>query len=466
MSKEKLETADEVSSGPESAESVEKHMYTRPANPFRIPEDKEEFALHDQMRASSNKARSRLLDVKSVRENFRHLTQVSTQPITAEEKALDQLIPPPDSSKNREGLKEFISQKREIFLAQLAIDTKQEELQRLEKLEKEEESALKAKAAEINLFKTQFANFIESDGKATMDAGKAAEKKAKERLEVSMKIKQVSGQISTLRNEIAHQDEKLTECQQYEQFLESLTPPEWRKTHPGEMYFKDPDQLINIIASLEEQNMFLIRHCQEAEEAVERYRTKFNELLESREGGLKQMATNKEEKERELQVTREKNGQYKIDSEFKYGNELGDEEYNQIQQDIINFHKSLGFDVSSSNDIAMMLRRIENRMEELIMRLEKFEQSTVKSLALEKERERRDLKRTKDQEEKQRGQAEKVKKAIELANKPIERKLGRPLVERIIPKKGQSRQEEEDKARQEKLEKEADEQLLFGQIWD
>lgn len=463
--KEKLENLEEVESGQNSATSS-KNIHVRPQNPFRIPDDKEQFQLHETMRNSVKKSRSRLLDIVPSRENFRHLTQVTTQPISNEEKALDALIPAPDSSKNREGLREFISQKREIFLAQLAIDTKREELQRLEKLEKEEEQALKAKAAEINLFKTQFANFIESDGKATMEARSSAEKKSKERLQVSMKIKQVSSQISTLRNEIAHQDEKLAECQEYQQFLESLTPPDWRKAHPGEMYFQNPDQLINIIVSLEEQNMFLIRHCQEAEEAVERYRAKFNELLNSREGGMKQMINNKEEKEKELTQLRENNGQYKTEGAFRYGNELNDDEYKQIQQDIIIFHKFLGFDVASSNDISMMLRRIENKMEQLILKLEKAEPSHVRSLALEKERERRDLKRTKDQEEKQMAQAEKVRKAIELANKPIERKLGRPVVERIIPKKGQSRQEEEDRARQEKLEKEADEQLLFGQIWD
>ncbi|EAY01261.1 hypothetical protein TVAG_027290 [Trichomonas vaginalis G3] len=465
-SKESLENLEEVSSRPGSDESAARQSYSRPSNPFRIPDDKEQFQLHETMRNSMKKSRSRLLDIQPNRENFRHLTQVTTQPISAEEKALDALIPAPDSSKNREGLREFISQKREIFLAQLAIDTKREELQRLEKLEKEEEAALKAKAAEINLFKTQFANFIESDGKATMEARSSAERKSKERLQVSMKIKQVSSQISTLRNEIAHQDEKLAECQQYQQFLESLTPPDWRAAHPNEMYFKDPEQLITIIISLEEQNMFLIRHCQEAEEAVERYRAKFNDLLQSREGGLKEMMNNKEEKEKELMQARENNGQYKTDGAFHYGNELNDDEYNQIQQDIIIFHKSLGFDIASSTDISMMLRRIENKMEQLILKLEKAEPSHVKALALEKERERRDLKRTKDQEEKQQAQAEKVRKAIELANKPIERKLGRPVVERIIPKKGQTRQEEEDRARKEMMEKEADEQLLFGQIWD
>ena len=110
--------------------------------------------------------------------------------------------------------------------------------------------------------------------------------------------------------------------------------------------------------------------------------------------------------------------------------------------------------------------RIENKMESLIQKLETIDQSTVKSLAQEKERVRRDEKRSREQEKKARDQADKVKKAIELANKPINRKMGRPVVERVVVKKGHSRQEEEDRAKKEKAEKEADEQLLFGQIWD
>ena len=465
-SRTSLETAEEVFSGKSSAGSQSRKKL-RPPNPFRIPEDKETFQMHDIMHDSTKKGRSSLLSgITSGRENFRHITKVKANPISAEQKALDALIPPPDSSQNQEGLRQFIQQKREIFLAQLAIDTKREELQRLERLEREEESAIKAKEAEINLFKTQFANFIESDGQVTMQARASAEKKSNERLEVSMKIKQVSSQISTLRNEIAHQDEKLQECQEYQQFLESLTPADWKKKHPGEMYFKDPQQLITIIVSLEEQNMFLIRHCQEAEETVERYRQKFNEMLESRDGAMTEMMQNKKEKEKELQSTLQKNAQYKVEGDFHYGNELSEEDYKQLQQEIIQFHEALGFDAASTNDIPMMLRRIERRMVELTQKLETFDRATVIQLAIEKERVRREEKRSKDQAKKSKEQIEKVKKAIELANKPIERKMGRPLYERIVPKKGHSRQEEEDRAKREKAEKEADEQLLFGQIWD
>lgn len=459
-----LETAQEQESEHAEPDSSQDKKRQRPSNPFKIPDDKELMTIHEKMKESKDE-KSRLYG--SPRENFRSLTKVDATPISAEEKALDALIPPPDSSQNKEGLRDFIAQKREIFLAQLAIDTKREELQRLERLEREEEANLKAKEDEIDQFREQFRAFLESDGQATMEARKSAENKSKDRLKVSMQIKQVSSQISTLRNEIAHQDEKLQECQDYQQFLESLTPPDWRKRHPPpEMYFTDPQQLLTIIVSLEEQNMFLIRHCQEAEEAVERYRTKFNKLLEERDGSMTEMMQNREEKQKELQATQEKNQQYKVEGEFRYGNELSESELSELQTAIIQFHEVLGFDAASSNDIAMMLRRIENKMEELIQKLERLDQVTVKALALEKEHLRREQQRTFTQENAKQQQMEKMRKAVAQANKPIKRKTGRPLYERMVPKKGKSRQEEEEKARALKAEQAADEELLFGQIWD
>lgn len=440
---------------------------SRPSNPFKFPEDRELPGIHSQIRSQKQLSRSDLYPYSSDRENFRILTKFDVSPISDEEKTLDTLIPPPDSIQKKEGLKDFISQKRDIFMAQLAIDTKKEELQRLERLEREEEASLKAKEDEINLFREQFKAFLESDGQATMEARRSADNKSKERLKVYTKIKQVSSQIAALRSEIAHHDEKLQECQEYQEFLEGLTPPMWRKEHPQpEIYFKDPKQLVAIMVSLEEENMFLIRHCQESEELIERYKTKFNDLLKSRDGSMDEMMQNKEEKERELNETRERNEQYKVSGEFRYGNELSESEMKELYASVSKFHEQLGYDTTSSCDISLMLRRIESKMEEMIQKLERLDQVVVKTLALEKEYEHREQSRTEAQEKQKLLQAEKVRKAIALANKPIKRKTGRPLIERMLPKKGESRQEEEERARALKAEQEADEKLLFGHIWD
>jgi hypothetical protein len=136
---------------------------TRLLAPFHVPADSEIFALRAQQRRDWARERQSLQETRyylrgttSDRESFRPLTQVPSPRISAEEEALAQLILSPDSSEPSEGLHDFIDQKRDIFLAQLAIDTKREELQRLERLKREEQDRLDAQEAEITLFRDQF----------------------------------------------------------------------------------------------------------------------------------------------------------------------------------------------------------------------------------------------------------------------------------------------------------------------
>jgi hypothetical protein len=145
-----------------------------------------------------------------------------------------------------------VRQERELFTAQLEIDTRREELRRLQRLERDEEESLRAKEAEINLFRDQFRSFVDNDNKATLESRGAAERKAKQRMEVAARIKKVSALNAGLRNDIAHHEDKLEAWTVYKDFLEKLTPPEWRQVHPmPERYFKAPEQLIDVMKGME-----------------------------------------------------------------------------------------------------------------------------------------------------------------------------------------------------------------------
>lgn len=443
-------------------------------SPFRIPGDNEIFAIRDQQRQEKMERQQSLKDTKcymrgldSGRQNFRNLTKQAPPKVPAEEEALAQLILSPDSNQTSEGLRDYIDQKREIFLAQLSIETKREELQRLERLEREEEENLKKKEAQINLFRDQFRSFLEADGKMTMEARRNAELKSKQRIEVSVKIKQISSENASLRNEIAHYEEKYQECEDYKQFMEFLTPPEWRKEHPlPELYFKEPRQMLDILENLESQNMFLIRHCQEAEETVERYKNKFTAMLEERDKSLIKMNEKKDQSQKTLEEMREQNSQYIFTGEFHQGNEFTPQEYQEIVDQIKEFHNKLGFDAAASYDATTMLKRIEKKMEELDRSLATLDQRIVKELALEKAHKRRDQERTEKAAKEQREQEEKTMRALQLAKMPIKKKTGRPLVPRTCPQKAESREKREEQMRLEMAQREADQNLLYGPIWD
>ena len=469
-----LETAHEINSVRSNTSSQESKR-ARQKNPFKIPDDQEYCVMIHDQKLKKDENRRALSDLQlykkappiSLSKFQSYITGRSGKSSTREGSIGSKQTLATDSNQIQENMRDFIHQKREIFLAQLAIDTKREELQRLDRIEHEEEENLKAKEGEINVFRDQFRTFLANDGKNTMEARQAAEIKAKQRIEVSMQIKQISSQISTLRNEIAHHEEKLKECTDYQTFLESLIPPKWRSQHPApEMYFKDPKQLLDIMISLEEQNMFLIRHCQEAEEAVERYRTKFNNLLESRDGSITAMLDKKEKKKQELNEMNERNEQYKVTGEFRHGNELNPSEMAELQTAISKFHKQLGFENTASPDAPSMLRRIERKMEEVSTILSKMDEQRLKELTQEKELNRRNQERQQKNELEKKEQEEKTNRALALAMMPIKKRTGRPLLERMVPVKEQSREKKEEAARLKRLQELADSDLLYGPIWD
>lgn len=467
----------EVANEYDDAEDEEVHHRvntTKAQNPFKVPETTDYFRIRDEEKEERELKKARIQmtplsqrGLESRRANLRRQCQPQPAKPAAEESALAKIILSPQRGRTKEGLRDFISQKREIFLAQLAIDTKREELQRLERLEIEEKKQLKEKEAEINLFRTQFNNFLENDGKMTMMARQEAENKAKERIELSLQIKTISAQISALRNEIAHQDERLQECQEYKQFLNMLTPEDWKKTHrKDEMYFKEPEQLLTIIQTLEEQNMFLIHHCQDAEEAVERYRAKFGKLLDQRDGHITEMTERFKEASESLRRHQEKNESYFSKKEFKTGAELTEKESASLHEKIASFYQTLGYDSSSSTDTSAMLLRIEETLQQLIKDLKLIQPELVRKKAQEKDSQRREKQRLERQAETKRKENEKRMKTLREAKQPIKYKTGRPLVPRHIPKRGISKQEAEEQQRLMEQEAQKDQELLFGEIWD
>jgi hypothetical protein len=444
------------------------------ANPFRIPHDNELFALRDEQRMQREIDHGRMgsssyyeRSPNPPRTNFRHLTQVPSPKVSPEEQALSHLIVAPDTAESPEGLRDFVDQKRDIFMAQLAVETQREELQRLERLEREEQDNLNRKESEIALFRDQFRAFLDADAKSLIEARQAAEAKSRQRLEVARRVKFVSQQIASLRNSIMHSEDKLQDCERYKEFLEGLTPLEWRERHPfPELYFKDWEQLVDVMQALQEQNTFLIRHCQEAEECVERCTESLTGMMESRDRENNAMIEKSNADRRRLQETKVQSELFKTAGRFRHGNEFSEAEYGELMDVISDFHEELGFEGIGQGDAVTMLKRIEDRMEELFMILSKRDQTAVGDLFVEKCLHRADEARAERAERKQKEQDEKTQRSIALATMPIKKKHGRPLVKRMTPHIPESREKVEEQLRLQAAQKGADQNLLYGASWD
>jgi hypothetical protein len=457
---------------PHSAGSETAPKRPRLLNPFRIPENRALFKIREDQRQHRELERHSMEDARLYicqpdRENFRKLTALDPPRISAEEDALAQLILSPDSNEATEGLRDFIDQKREIFLAQLAIETKREELQRLERLEREEQENLTQKEGELSLFQDQFRAFLDDDQRSLADARRAAETKARQRDEISTRIRQISSQNSSLRNEIAASEEKLQECESFRAFMEGLTPVDWRRQHPlPELFFKTPGQMLTILQSLEEQNMFLIQHCQDAEDALERTKAVFNRMLDDRDDTITEKFVKRDRTQRLLEDRNAQVEQFKGVGGFRHGNEIPEPELVELSMAIGDFYATLGFDTAATGDVPMMLKKLEDRMMDLFIVLEEMDEGLVRETFLERVRKRRDRERAEKAAQKQKEQDEKILRALQLATMPIKRIVGRPLVPRSCLAQSLSREKREEQLRLMEAEREADQDLLFGPIWD
>lgn len=96
----------------------------------------------------------------------------------------------------------------------------------------------------------------------------------------------------------------------------------------------------------------------------------------------------------------------------------------------------------------------------------KTDPALLKELAQKKETERRNQERTEKNIRDKQEQEEKLVKSLQLAMMPVKKRTGRPLVQRTVPRKEQTREKREEELRQRLAQEAADEDLLYGAIWD
>lgn len=113
-------------------------------------------------------------------------------------------------------------------------------------------------------------------------------------MEKIQEIKKLNVQIMGVRSDMVKNEDQLKDLQRYRLFLDNLTPSEFlsdakKEESKGDLsnacveptiYFKEPNQLLEIFSELEENNLALIQDCQETEEILEELRAKISETAE------------------------------------------------------------------------------------------------------------------------------------------------------------------------------------------
>jgi DNA repair exonuclease SbcCD ATPase subunit len=248
----------------------------------------------------------------------------------------------------------------------------------------------------------RFDAFLKENDRKAHEALKRADTETKEKQEKVIEIKRLNQEINKVDNEMSKYEEQLNACLKYKRFLDNLTPPEHKaavserkksskmrklqdlkrykpdvemdiddissEEDPEEMYFKEPNQLLNIFAEIEERNLFLIQNVQETEEALEELKQKMNETEEKMREKTEQLDKNIQSLNEKIKIEEDKAQHYaKRNSANTTAPQtaLLEKLRNKVQEV---YEKCTGAGGEQSRPLDM-LREIEAKLENLLLQI-------------------------------------------------------------------------------------------------
>ncbi|XP_010012312.1 PREDICTED: coiled-coil domain-containing protein 37-like [Nestor notabilis] len=216
-------------------------------NPFAVPPDFDIFSIRDKERQKAREERERMKTMK-IHEKTTYSTKVKAkqkelrQALQEEEKEearkqatneeslkalqeslLRQIASKKDYPVEKETFRDYINVWKEILLLENDITVKREEIQRLEKIAKNEERKVKKAEQYLSKKTAIFEEFLKEKQKQSLQALKIAAKEAEKKTKKISEIQGVTSQIENLQNEISQLTIDLQEYKVYRNFLRHLS---------------------------------------------------------------------------------------------------------------------------------------------------------------------------------------------------------------------------------------------------
>ena len=289
---------------------------------------------------------------------------------------------------------------------------------------------IERKRAQVEERKAEHERVVEEIRQAKAEA-QAKKTKAEEDLAIAGTQQEAEAAESNLR--------KLTELlDEAMEVKEPQVPESWDDPDDQEepMYFKNPQQLLDIFGQLEEQNLFLIQNVQETEEALEELKNKYRETrlrMEAETDSLRQQISSLEDditmEEDKGVLLMEKTNENALGLR-KGGHTITLESLSTKVADVYN---RCGFDSDASMSTLQMLTNIETKLEEYLAVISGMPGDFVEASEKAKEKERRQRAREEKIEQQKREQERRTLRALERAQAPVHKKTGKPVMFRSAP---------------------------------
>ena len=142
-------------------------------NPFHVPADEEVFALRDEEAARKREERERTKNLHVWEKGVKPGPGGGTpkQHEVVQQSKLNQVAAATrDRRKEKENMADFIAKKREMFLVQMSLDTKREEIRKLEEKAQMKEEALKKSEQMLEEDAIRFDTFLKENDKKAHEA--------------------------------------------------------------------------------------------------------------------------------------------------------------------------------------------------------------------------------------------------------------------------------------------------------
>ncbi|XP_051777050.1 cilia- and flagella-associated protein 100 [Erpetoichthys calabaricus] len=390
----------------------------------------------------------------------------------------------------KESINEYIAKKREMFLLQYSLAVKRDEMRKLDEVAMLEEQKLEKAEQFLENDAAMFDEFLKENDRNSVEAIKNAEMETKFKLEKVSEIKRISAKIVGIKSEISKHEEILKDYKMYKHFLIKMSPKEWQQkylekqkeskksqggsqkgTESGrrekisiisicqksmktsekednqaissdsdeevELYFQDPQELLDILAELEEQNLSHIQNSQETEETLEEFKQIVTSTQNSMDKEIMALENQITELNKAIEQEKEKAAELELKSRvFSFGQykpEDQEEMLNNLNAQVEEVYRTCIGDNDANLSTLLMLTSIETRLEELFESLETMPQERVDAVAKSKEKERRLKFREEKLKLQKQHQEERVRKALERAQADIKKPSGRKLIYRSQP---------------------------------
>ncbi|CAG5132377.1 unnamed protein product, partial [Candidula unifasciata] len=214
-----------------------------------------------------------------------------------------------------------------------------------------------------------------------------------------------------------------------------------------DLYFTDPQELLDIFSELEEQNLSLIQNSQETEEALEEMKSTIKETKLKMEKETKMLTEQIEKLQSQIHKEEAKSADLKMKAKmFNYGEFRADDDQEQhlaeLNKKVEDVYRHCIGDNEANISTLQMLTNIENRLEELFEIIETMPPEKVEAAEKAKDKERRLKLREEKLEQLRLHQEERVRKALERAQAAPKKQTGKKLVFRSEPPQLEKKEDE------------------------